>query len=462
MTQLIPPIVGYFYGEDVTSYFLVILAFLMVNLGIFAYLKDHDIKLSIKESIISVNIVWLLLGVAGALPYLILTDVGFADAFFESISGFTTTGATIFQDIEALPHSILFHRSLTHWIGGMGIIVLGIGLLPLLNPNGSLTLFKAESTGISLDKVSPKIKDTAMKLWGVYFLLTFADFLLLMLFGMDWFDAMNHAFSTISTGGFSTKNASIGYFNNDYIIWVTTFFMFISSINFLAHIRFLQGDRLAYSHEEVKWFGSVIIVLSLLLSVEHYFNSHGSLYTSLLHSFFSTVSIATSTGFATIDYEQWGNVSIMLLFFAMLLGGNTGSTAGGIKTIRHIVFLKNVVFEIRKTLNPNTISSIFIDDKEIKSSTIRSIFGFLSLFFMTIFVTMIYLYARGYDEMTSLSTAIAMVGNIGPGFSLTGPSHNYAFFTWYDKIILSFSMIIGRLECYTVFIVFSSFFWKKF
>lgn len=460
--QLIPPILGYFYKEDVTSYFLVIFAFLLVNIGIFVFLKEHEIKLNIKESIISVNIVWLLLGVAGALPYLILTDVGFADAFFESISGFTTTGATIFQDIEALPHSLLFHRSLTHWIGGMGIIVLGVGLLPLLNPNGSLTLFKAESTGISLDKISPKIKDTAIKLWGVYLLLTCADFLLLMLFGMDWFDAINHAFSTISTGGFSTKNTSIGYFNNDYIIWVTTFFMFISSINFLAHIRFLQGDRLAYAHEEAKWFGIVIIVLSLLLSVEHYFNSQGSFYTSLLHSFFSTVSVATSTGFATIDYEQWGNVSIMLLLFAMLLGGNTGSTAGGIKTIRHIVFLKNVVFEIRKTLNPNTIASIFIDDKEIKSSTIRSIFGFLSLFFMTVFMTMVYLYARGYDEMSSLSTAISMVGNIGPGFSLTGPSHNYAFFTWYDKIVLSFSMIIGRLECYTVFIIFSSFFWKKF
>ncbi|MBU0633425.1 TrkH family potassium uptake protein [bacterium] len=462
ITLLIPPVVGFFYGEDVKIYFLVVLSFLLINVAIFVSLRDHVIKLSIKESIISVNIVWLLLGVAGAMPYLILTDVGFADAFFESISGFTTTGATIFQDIEVLPHSILFHRSLTHWIGGMGIIVLGVGLLPLLNPNGSLTLFKAESTGISLDKISPKIKDTAIKLWEVYLLLTFADFMLLMIFGMNWFDAVNHAFSTISTGGFSTKNDSIGHFHNDYIIWVTTFFMFISSINFLSHIRFLQGDRTAYAHEEAKWFGFIVIALSLLLTVVHYSSSHDSFYTSLLHSFFSIVSVSTSTGFATVDYETWGNISIMLLFFAMLLGGNTGSTAGGVKTIRHILFLKNIVFEIKKTLNPNTISSIFIDDKEIKSSTIRSIFGFLSLFFMTIFVTMVYLYARGYDEMTSLSTAISMVGNIGPGFNLTGPSENYAFFTWYDKIILSFSMIIGRLECYTVFIVFSSFFWKRF
>jgi len=240
---LLPPLVGFFYGEDVGTYFLVIFFLLALNGVIFFFLRNHQITLSIKESIISVNIVWILLGVAGALPFLLLTHIGFASAFFESISGFTTTGATVFTNIESLPHSILFHRSLTHWIGGMGIIVLGVGLLPLLNPNGSVTLFKAESTGISLDKISPKIKDTAMKLWGIYLFITISDFLLLMFFGMNWFDAINHTFSTVSTGGFSTKNDSMGYFKNDGIIWTTIFFMFISGINFLAHIRFLQGKK---------------------------------------------------------------------------------------------------------------------------------------------------------------------------------------------------------------------------
>lgn len=459
---LIPPIIGFFYGEDVTVYLLVMLSLLAVNAGISYTLKDHHLSLDIKESIISVNLVWLLLGIAGALPFMLMSNSGFADAFFESISGFTTTGATVFTDIEALPHSILIHRSLTHWLGGMGIIVLGVGLLPLLNPNGSLTLFKAESTGISLDKFSPKIKDTAIKLWGIYFLFTFADFLLLMIFGMDWFDAINHAFSTISTGGFSTKNNSMGYFTNDLIIWTTTFFMLISSINFLSHIRFFYGDRKAYFHEEFKWLLSAALLLSFLLSLVHYFNSHDSFYAALMHSSFSIVSVITTTGFATIDYGTWGNLAVMLILFSMLLGGNTGSTAGGIKTIRFIIFFKNIAFEIKKTLNPNTIATMFVDDKKVKSTTIRSIFGFLSLFFLTIFMTMVYLYARGYDEMSSLSTAIAVVGNIGPGFGLTGPSNNYGFFTWYDKLVLSFSMIVGRLECYTVFIIFSSSFWKKF
>ncbi|WP_458701193.1 TrkH family potassium uptake protein [Sulfurospirillum sp. 1307] len=459
---LIPPLIGLIYGEDVKIYISIIFSLLVLNFLVFYTLKEHQIQLNIKESIICVNLVWLLLGIGGAIPFVVQLNTSFSDAFFESISGFTTTGATIFTNIEALPYSILFHRSLTHWLGGMGIIVLGVGLLPLLNPNGSLSLFKAESTGISVDKISPKIKDTAMKLWIIYCLFTFADFLFLMVFGMNWFDAINHAFSTISTGGFSTKNSSLGYYSNYGIIWTTTFFMYFSSVNFISHIKFFYGDKKAYNHEEFRWLSIMLILLSLLLGIIHYKSSDVDFLNSITHSAFNVVSLATTTGFATLDYEKWGHLSVMILFFAMLLGGNTGSTAGGIKSIRHIIFLKNISFEIKKALNPDTISSIFIDNKEIKNPTIRSVFGFLSLFAMTIFVTMAYLYARGYDEMSSISTAIATVGNIGPGFGLTGPAQNYAFFSWYDKIFLSVAMIIGRLECYTVFIVLSRSFWKRF
>jgi trk system potassium uptake protein TrkH len=279
---------------------------------------------------------------------------------------------------------------------------------------------------------------------------------------MNWFDAINHALSTISTGGFSTKNNSLGYYHNDLIIWTTTFFMYISSINFLSHIRFFTGDKRGYFNEEVQWYTVMVLILIFGLSVVHYYNSSTSFYTALTHASFTIISLSTTTGFATQNYENWGHLSIMIMFFAMILGGNTGSTAGGLKTIRHIIFIKNIFYEIKRVLNPNTISSIFINNQEVKSSTMRSVFGFLSLFLMTVFITMAYLYARGYDEMSSLSTAIATVGNIGPGFGLTGPSQNYAFFSWYDKIFLSFSMIIGRLECYTFFILFSFSFWKKF
>jgi len=344
---LIPPIIGFFYGEDVTLYISTILFFLVLNTVIFYFLRNHSLTLSIKESIISVNLVWLLLGVGGAIPFILHVDISFADAFFESISGFTTTGATVFTDIEALPHSILFHRSLTHWLGGMGIIVLGVGLLPLLNPNGSLSLFKAESTGISVDKISPKIKDTAKKLWTIYLLFTFTNFIFLMIFGMNWFDALAHALSTISTGGFSTKNSSLGYFQNDAILWTTIFFMYISSINFISHIKFFMGDRKAYFHEEFKWLTTMLVALSFGLAFVHYTSSSDSFYTALTHASFSIVSISTTTGFATLNYESWGNLAVMILFFAMILGGNTGSTAGGIKSIRHIIFFKNIFFEIK-------------------------------------------------------------------------------------------------------------------
>ena len=459
---LIPVLIGLYYHEDVYWHGLSILGFLGANIFIFVLLRHHLVTLNIKESIISVNIVWILLGIAGAIPLVLNTGIDFSSAFFESISGFTTTGATVFGEIESLPKNILFHRSLTHWIGGIGIIVLGIGLLPLLNPSGSLSLFKAESSGISIDKFSPKIKDTAKRLWMLYVSLTLANMLLLMFFGMDWFDAINHAFSTISTGGFSTKNLSLGYFTQDGIVWITSFFMFISSINFLAHIRFINGNRSSYNMEEIKWYLGVIIVLSCLLALVHFLKSDDSLYTAFLHSVFTIISLTSTTGFATVDYEAWGHFAVMFMFFAMILGGNAGSTAGGVKVIRYILFFKNIGVEAQKSIHPESVTSIFVDGKPIQSSIIHSLFGFFSLFVLTIFLVMVYLFARGYDEMSALSTAIATVGNIGPGFELTGPSQNYGFFSWYDKLVLSCAMIIGRLECYTVFILFGKSFWKKF
>ncbi|MDX1809037.1 MAG: TrkH family potassium uptake protein [Sulfurospirillaceae bacterium] len=460
---LLPIIIGLFYHENIKLHFIAIFSLLIINFLVFISLRKHNFSLSIKESIISVNLIWILLGIGGALPLVLQTGIDFSSGFFEAISGFTTTGATVYGNIESLPKSILFHRSLMHWIGGMGIIVLGVGLFPLINPSGSLSLFRAESTGISIDKITPKIKHTANKLWGVYFLITISNILCLKFFGMNWFDAVNHAFATVSTGGFSTKNSSFAFFsNNDGIIWTTIFFMIISGINFLAHIKFIGGDYKSYNSEEVKWYIGILAILSLLLTFSHYNSNSMDLYDVFKHSAFTISSIMTSTGFVSTDYSTWSHFSIALILIAMITGANAGSTAGGAKIIRYIIYFKNISIEIRRSLKPESIASIFIDDKPIKNSVISSIFGFFSLFILTIFFVMLYLYARGYDEMTSISTAMTIVGNTGPGFSLTGPVNNYAFFSWYDKIILSFAMIIGRLECYTVFILLSKSFWKKF
>jgi trk system potassium uptake protein TrkH len=247
-------LIALYYKEVYFDFLIFNGAFFILNLLLWLYLKNHNLNLKIKESILVVNLLWILLGIIGAVPLVLYTDVSFASGFFEAVSGFTTTGATIYTDIEALPKMILFHRSLMHWLGGLGVIVLGVGLLSMINPTGGLSLFKAESTGVQLEKLTPRIKDTAMSLWIVYFVLTFSDMLLLKLFGMGYFDAINHAFSTISTGGFSTKNNSLGYFKEDAIIWTTTVFMLLSGINFLAHLKLYHKDFSGYKTQEVKWY----------------------------------------------------------------------------------------------------------------------------------------------------------------------------------------------------------------
>jgi len=459
---LLDVVVALIYNEEYKKFLEYNFLFFMLNLFMWIGLKKHKLDLKIKDSILIVNLVWILLGFAGALPLVLYSDVSFASAFFESISGFTTTGATIYSDIESLPHLILFHRSLMHWLGGLGVIVLGVGLLSILNPTGSLSLFKAESTGITIEKITPKIKDTALSLWLIYFILTFVDMLFLKYFGMGWFDAINHAFSTISTGGFSTKNNSMGYFTNDGIIWTTTIFMMLSGVNFLAHLKLYYKDFSGYRSEEVKVYFYIFLVLSLSLTFIHIDMSGDSFSDASKHSFFTIASVMTTTGFATIDYGNWSHLAIVVVFIGMLIGGNAGSTAGGIKVIRHIIILKTLFLEFKRTLHPYNVNSVFIDNGRQNNKILTSTFGFLVLFMITVGIVTVYIYARGYDAMTSISAGFALVGNIGPGFSLVGPSDNFAFFNDFDKLFFSFAMIVGRLECYTVYILFSMSFWKKF
>ncbi|MEN4053115.1 potassium transporter TrkG [Sulfurimonas sp. NWX79] len=454
--------VGVIYKEHFEKFLLYDGLFFVINLFVWLLLKNHELNLKIKESILVVNLLWILLGVAGAIPLVLYTDVSLASAFFEAVSGFTTTGATVFNDIESLPHIILFHRSLMHWLGGLGVIVLGVGLLSVINPTGSLSLFKAESTGVQLEKLTPKIKDTALSLWVVYFVLTITDMLLLKFFGMDWFDAINHAFSTISTGGFSTKNSSLGYFTDDGIVWVTTVFMMLSGINFLAHLKMYHKDLSGYRSEEVRWYFLIFLALSLALTVVHIDISRDTFYDALKHSSFTIASVITTTGFATIDYGSWSHLAIAIIFIGLLMGGNAGSTAGGIKIIRHVIIFKTLSSEMKRILHPNTIISVFVDGVKQKERILSSTFGFFTLFMMTVAIVTIYIYARGYDAMSAISGAFALVGNVGPGFSLVGPSDNFAFFSDFDKLFFSFAMIVGRLECYTVFVLLSSAFWKKF
>ena len=459
---LLDAVVGILYSEEYVKFLFYDGAFFLVNLVIWLILYNHELNLKIKDSILIVNALWILLGIAGAIPLYIFTDVSFASCFFEAVSGFTTTGATIYSDIEALPHMILFHRSLMHWMGGLGVIVLGVGLLSMINPTGSLSLFKAESTGIELEKLTPKIKDTALSLWLVYLVLTLSNILVLRFFDMSWFDAVNHAFSTVSTGGFSTKNNSLGYFSNDGIIWTTTLFMLLSGINFLAHLKFYHKDLSGYKTDEVKWYLLVFLALGIILTFTHIDISGDNFYDASKHSFFTIASVITTTGFATIDYGSWSHLAIAIIFVGMIIGGNAGSTAGGIKVIRYVIIFKTLFSEFKRILHPNSVISVFVDGVKQKDRVLASTFGFFTLFMISVGIVTIYIYARGFDAMSAISGAFAIVGNVGPGFSLVGPADNFTFFNDFDKIFLSIAMIIGRLECYTVFVLLSSSFWKKF
>ena len=460
---LLPISVGLFTEERVESFMLFDISIFVISMLVYVNLVHHKVTMKIKDAILTVNLIWLLLGILGAIPLVLSTDISFVDGFFESVSGFTTTGATIYTDIANLPKHILLLRSLMHWLGGMGIIVLGVGLFSIINPTGSMALFKAESTGVKLEKMTAKIKDTAIKIWIVYLVLTLLDMFLLWIEGMSLFDALNHAFSTLSTGGFSTKNNSMGYWEyQPLIIWTTTIFMILSGINFLAHLKLVKGDWSGYRSEEVKWYMIIFVVLSVMLTAYHLDLSDDSFGHALTHSFFSVASILTTTGFITVDYERWGNLAVAIIFIAMLVGGNAGSTAGGFKVSRYVVLIKNIGFQIKKLLHPKAIMALYIDKHRITHDTMAIISGYAFLFIITNIIVIVWLFGSGYDIMTSLSASISMVGNIGPGFARVGAVENYHFFRDIDKIILSMAMILGRLEFYTVVMLFSRSYWSKF
>jgi trk system potassium uptake protein TrkH len=458
-----PIVVGLFEGEVVEPFMFYDLGLFLLSLLLYLSLLSHTVQMRIKDAILAVNLIWLLLGISGAIPFVLSTHVTFVDGFFEAVSGYTTTGATIYRDIEGLPMHILLLRSLMHWLGGMGIIVLGVGLFSLINPTGSMALFKAESTGTRLEKQTARIRDTALRIWGVYVVLTVLDMALLWGEGMSLFDAINHAFSTLSTGGFSTKNISLAYWEtHPAILWTTTVFMLLAGVNFLAHLRAMKRDFSGYRSEEIRWYLAAFAGLGLLLAAAGLRAQSGDAGMTITHAFFSVASLLTTTGFVSVNYETWGSGAVVIVLMAMLIGGNAGSTAGGFKVSRYVVLMKNIGFQIRRLLHPKAVTSLYVDGNRVTSETLGIITGFALIFTLSIVLLMLYLYGRGYDLATSLSAAIAMVGNIGPGLGRVGAVENYAFFSSVDKVILTFAMILGRLEFFTVIMLFSRTYWKRF
>lgn len=414
-----------------------------------------------REGYIIVSLAWIVISLFGALPYLLSGAIaGYTDAFFETISGFTTTGATILVDIEAMPKGLLYWRATTHWIGGMGIIVLSLAILPFLGIGG-MQLFIAEVPGPTPDKLHPRITQTAKRLWGIYFLFTFVQTLLLMLGGLDFFDSLTHAYSTMATGGFSTKNDSIASFS-PYVQYVITLFMFLGGVNFTLHYMALHGRlRDVVRNEEFRYYFITIAVITVIITVSLYFSRTSGVELSFRDALFTVVSILTTTGFVTADYLVWPGMLWFLIFMLMFVGGSAGSTGGGVKVVRQMLLFKNSMLELKRLLHPQAIIPVRMNGKPVSQDIIFRVLAFF-LIYMLIFAFGTFIMSLfGLDFETAIGTTVASLGNIGPGIGRVGPVGNYIDVPMGGKWFLSLLMLLGRLELFTVLILFSPSFWKR-
>jgi trk system potassium uptake protein TrkH len=434
------------------------------NLGIIIwyFTRSKKKELSKRDGYLIVTLGWIILGITGSLPFLLSGNIGsFASAFFETMSGYTTTGASIINDIESLPAGIMLWRSMTQWIGGMGIIVLTVALLPLLGVGG-MQLFMAEAPGPSGSKIHPKIGDTAKRLWIIYVLLTAVETILLKIAGMTWLDAVNHAFTTMSTGGFSTKNASVAAFDSPAIEYIITAFMLVGGINFSMLYFIVKGVfSKVIGNEEFKTYIGIIVVFTLLISGTLYLSTNQDLEESFRHSIFQVVTIITTTGFSTVNYAVWSPFAYMLILFLMFTGGSAGSTAGGVKILRHLIILKNGYIEFKRLLHPRAVIPVRINEKSVEQSIVYNVLAFFFIYLFIFIMGALVIAMFGHDIVTAAGASIACLGNIGPGIGGVDPSHNFSFFSEGAQVFLSFLMLLGRLELFTVLILLTPAFWKK-
>ena len=471
--MFISSMLSYYYKDGITMD--LIYSGLIVTLigGLLLFLnKNHDKQLNKREGYLVVVLGWLAMIFTGTLPYILTGTIdGFSNIVFETTSGFTTTGATIINDIEILPEGILFWRSITHWLGGMGIIVFAIAILPLLGIGG-MQLFSAESPGMEMDKLHPRITDTAKRLWLLYLSFTLLETVLLTFAGMSLFDAINHSMSNIASGGFSTKNASLGFWNDQPLIqYIVIFFMFIAGTNFvLSYFGFKGKFKKIIENEEFRIYSLFIALCTVIVGSVIYFNTDflsdfSDGFTRIegvfRHALFQVVSIITTTGFTTADYTAWTPMLLLIFFGLMFVGGSAGSTAGGFKVMRHLLIIKNGLLQFKRILHPNAILPIRYNKKSVSSEIMYNILGFFIVYMLSFMAGTLVFSILGLDFSSSLGVSASSLGNVGPSIGDFGPSS-----TFYDLPVLakwwsSFLMLLGRLELYTVLIIITPYFWRN-
>ena len=454
---------GIYHGESSWKGILVASLVNSIIGFIFYYnTKDNENKeLKRRDGYLIVILSWIAMSLFGMLPYIFTDQISnVPDAFFETVSGYTTTGASILNDIEILDHGILYWRSLTQWIGGMGIIVLAVAILPFLGIGG-MQLFVAEAPGVSVDKLQPRIKETAMRLWQIYISFTVVLFFILWAEGMNSFEAVNHAMTTFATGGFSTKNASIGYFESPLIQYTIILFMFISATNFtLTYFAIKLDFKKVFQNEEFRIYSSFIIILTAIVFITLYLIDSSYAEETFRSALFSVVSIITTTGFITVDFTGWTEFITILFFILMFFGASAGSTSGGIKIVRHVVLLKNSYIELKKQLHQRGVFILRFNNSKVPQSVVTNILAFMMLYVVIFSAGSVIMTLMGVDFITAIGSVAATLGNIGPGIGDVGPASNFSSIPDAGKYFLSLLMLIGRLELLTFLLILTPAFWK--
>jgi len=426
------------------------------------YRKEKGSEIKKKEGYLIVTLGWLVMSIFGALPFVIHGAIpNYTDAFFETMSGFTTTGATILVDIEKLPAGLIFWRSLTQWLGGMGIIVLSIAILPLLGIGG-MQLFIAEVPGPTKDKFHPRVRETAKRLWGIYVLLTIVEMLLLYVGGMTLFDSINHSLTTMATGGFSPNNVSTAAYPSPFIQYVLILFMFLAGTNFTLHYFALHGKfDFLKTNNEFRFYGLFILVFAVVIAIVHLPHVSFNIEESFRQSLFHVVSLVTTTGYVSSDYENWAPFSKIVFFVLLFIGGCSGSTGGSIKVIRHYVLYKNSLLELKRLIHPRAVIPIRVNNKALSSEIVINVQAFFLFYIMIFIFGSMALSLLGLNFDSALGAVATCLGNVGPGLGTVGPLSNFSQVPEIGKWILSFLMLLGRLELFTVLMLFTVSFWKE-
>ncbi|GAB1450283.1 TrkH family potassium uptake protein [Draconibacterium sp.] len=461
--MLLPLGISLIYGENDTMGFVISSTInLLVGALIIWLTRNASRDIGTREGFIIVALVWVVFSLLGCLPYIFTGAIpSYTNAFFETMSGFTTTGSSILNDIESLPHGVLFWRSLTHWLGGMGIIVLSLAILPIFGIGG-MQLYIAEVPGPTPDKISPRIRQTAATMWAIYLVLTIAETILLWIGKMPLFDAVCHSFATMATGGFSTKQASIAFWPSPYIQYVIILFMFVAGTNFTLTYFTIRGNfKPILKDEEFKYYGLITLGFTALIFIGLLLSTQTGVEEAFRNSLFWVVSIITTTGFGSVDYLVWKPVLVALIFALFFFGGSAGSTGGGIKIMRIVLLFKNGYYELKRMVHPNAIIPLKFNKRSVDSKIVTNVLAFFVFYFMIFATSSVIFMLFVPDLETSMGAVASCLGNIGPGLGSVGPAENYAHIHPIGKWFLSFLMLLGRLELFTILVLFSPAFWKE-